>query len=154
MDRTEITIGVVEDIDRLLAKATPQAVIAERLKVSEYLVGVIAGDKLGRGRRPRPISVGQAPFNRLRGVDSATIRMIQRMLEVNILVQRQIAIETGVSLRIVEMVAAGVRPPRSTEKPFVFKDLDEQFLEVPIRCNECGAMISIVPCRACRTLRS
>ena len=154
MDHTEITATVVEEIDRLLAQQTAHPVISDRLKVSEYLVGVIAGDKLGWGRRPTPGSAGQRTFNCLRGIDAATIRMIQRMLQVNMLPQRQIAVETGVSTRIVEMVAAGKRLPISTERPFVFKDLGERFVEEPFRCTHCGAMLSIVPCRACRALRS
>lgn len=154
MEHTQVTVGVVEEIDWMLAQGTAHAVIADRLKVSEYLVGVIAGDKLGRGRRPPPSSSGQRTFNRSRGIDAATIRMIQRMLQVNMLSQRQIARETDVSTRVVEMVAAGKRLPVSTEHPFVFKDLGERFLEKPIRCTHCGAMISIAPCRACRALRS
>lgn len=154
MHHTEITATLVEEIERLLTQETAHAVIADRLKVSEYLVGVIAGDKIGRGRRPPPEVVGQRLFNHLRGIDAATIRMIQRMLQVNMLPQRQIALETGVSTRMVEMVAAGERLPVSTEHPFVFKDLGERFLATPIRCTHCGAMISIAPCRACRALRS
>lgn len=154
MKHTDITASVVDEIDRLLAEQTAHAAIAERLNVSEYLVGVIAGDKIGRGRRSPPDAAGRRSFNSLRGIDAATIRSIQRMLQVSMRSQRQIALETGVSTRIVEMVAAGERLPISTERPFVLKDLGERFLEKPIRCAECGAMLSIVPCRACRALRS
>ena len=154
MDHTEVTATVVEEIDRLLAQQAAHSVIAGWLKVSEYLVGVIAGDKIGRGRRPPPSSSSQGTFNRLRGIDAATIRMIQRMLQVKMLSQRQIGRETDVSTRIVEMVAAGKRLPVSTERPFIFKDLGERFVEKRVRCTDCGAMLSIVPCRACRALRS
>jgi len=154
MERTQITAAVVEEIDRRLAQQEAPAAIAARLKVSQYVVGVVAGDKLGKGRpQPRDLFAQRAP-NSSRGVDATTIRMIQRMLQVGILRRRQIAHEAGVSLNIVEQVAVGKRLPTTTGHPIVFKDLGERFLEEPIRCAHCGAMLSIVPCRACRALVS
>jgi len=150
MDRREITAAVVEEADRLLAEGVDHAVIAARLKITEYVVQVIAGDKLRVGRRQPPQRHPSSAANPQRGVDAATIRMIQRMLAVRILNHREIARETGVSEHLVGRVAAGQRLTLSTERPAVFKDLEERFLPQPIRCSGCHAMISIVPCRACR----
>jgi hypothetical protein len=154
MRHREITQTVVAGIDRLLDQGCASAEISERLNVSEYLVGVIAGDRIGRRRRLLPGPLGQRVFSHIRGTDATTIHMIRRMLDVHILPQPQIAIETGVSTRLVERISTGRRLPGSTERPFIFKDLGEESLKQPIRCKECGAMISIVPCRACRALRS
>ena len=150
MDRREITAAVVEQTDRLLAEGIDHAVIAARLGITEYVVGVIDGDKLGKGRSQpqRPSKRRQSRTNR--GVDAATIRMIQRMLQVGILNHGEIAREAHVSSHIVEQVASGRRAAVSTDRPVVLKDLGERFLPKPIRCSGCRAKISIVPCRACR----
>ena len=154
MRHREITATVVAGIDRLLDQQRPCAEIATRLGVSEYLVGVIAGDRIGRQRRRPPVIVARKAPAPLRCTDAATIRMIHRMLQVNMLPQRQIAVEAGVSRRMIERIVAGERVPISSEHPFVFEDLGEHFLNRPVRCDQCGAMISIVPCRACRALCS
>ena len=154
MERTVIRAAVIAEVNRLLAEGVDHATIAARLDVTEYVVGVVDGDVIGKGRpQPPDLSHGRMR-NNVRGVEATTIRMIQRMLQVNLLSRRQIAREAGVSLSTVEDVTAGRRMPVSTERPIVFKDLGERFLERPIRCSDCGAMISIVPCRACRALVS
>jgi hypothetical protein len=153
MDRKFITAQVVEEIDRLLAQGVEHAMIAVQMCVTEYVVRVIAGDVLGKGR-PQPKQRYQsASFYTYRGVDAATIRMIQRMLKVKILSSCQIAREAGVSPNIVERVASGERLAISTQRPLVFEDRGEKFLPEPIRCKACGTSIEIIPCRACRTRR-
>ena len=154
MARTTITAAIVTKLDRLLAEGHACALVAAELGITEYVVGVVANDKIGKGRLPRPDRLRLQPFQSPRCADAASIRMIQRMLDVKILRHGQIAREAGVSVNIVEQVSAGKRLPISTERPFLFKDLGERFLERPIRCPGCNAMISIAPCRACRALRS
>jgi hypothetical protein len=153
MDRKPITAGVVEEIERLLAQGIGHGTIAACMSVTEYIVEVIAGDEMGRGReQPKQISSVAVP-RFYRYVDAATIRMIQRMLAVGMLSRPQIAHEAGVSPQLVEKVLKGKRLPVSAQRPYVFKDLGEKFLEKPIQCDECEAMIEIVPCRACRARR-
>jgi len=137
----------VEEADRLLAEKIDHAVIAARLGITEYVVEVIAGDKIGRRRKQPPQRHPSSAANPSRGVDAATIRMIQCMLAVRWLNFGQIAREAGVSRNVVEKVARDERPVVSTERPFVFQDLGEKFLPEPIRCSGCHAMISIVPCQ-------
>jgi len=149
-DRRGITAAVVEEADRLLAEGLDHATISARLGITQYVVGVMAGDTLRVGR-PQPRQQFTRRVNNAgRGTDAATIRMIQRMLEVNILNFGEIAREAGVSRSVVEKVARGEREAVGTERPFVFEDLGERFLPRPVRCPGCGAMVSIVPCRACR----
>lgn len=154
MQRRQITAAVVMGIDRLLAQGLDHQAIAERLGISRHVVGVVDGDTLGKGRPQPPDLYNRRAPNRSDGVDAATIRRILRMLQVDMLTRRQIAREAGVSLNVVEDVVAGRRPPISTERPIIFKDLGERFLERPLRCSRCGVLISISPCRACRALRS
>lgn len=152
MRHRNTTATVVAGIDRLLDQGVPHVEIAERLGVSEFLVGVIAGDRIGRKRRVPPAITGPQLPTRPRSIDAATIRRIRRMLDVHILSYSQIATEAGVSTRTVERVAAGQRVPVGSERPFVFKDRGERLLKRPVRCRQCGAMIAIAPCRCCRTL--
>jgi hypothetical protein len=150
MPRTRITGGLVSEIERLLDRNDDHATIAAGLDVGENVVSVIAGDKLRVGRPQVADLHEQRMLNGCRGIGAPTVRMVQRMLQVGILNQQQIAREAGVSPHIVEQVAAGLRGTVSTERPFVFADLDERFMPVPVRCAECGVLISVVPCRACR----
>ena len=154
MQRRQITAAVIDGVDRLLAIRLDYPTIATRLGISEYIVGVVDGDELGKGR-PQPKDLYRHPaVNPADGVDTATIRMIRRMLQVSVLTRREIAREASVSLDTVEDVAMGRRIALSTRKPIIFKDLGERFLERPVRCSHCGAMLSIAPCRACRALCS
>jgi len=150
MDRKQITAAVIEEADRLLAEGIDHAVIATQLGLTEYVVDVIAGDTIGRGRKQPPQKHIRRVTNAQRGIDATTIRMIQRMLAVSWLSSGEIAREARVSRSVVERVAAGKRPAVNTGRPIVFKDLGERFLHKPIRCPGCHGMISIVPCRACR----
>ena len=153
MDRSRITSAVVEAVDRMLASRLDHATIASQLGITRYVVGVITGDKHGKGRKPRAEQSARQVINAQRGVDAATIRMIQRMLEVGFLNQKAVAREAGVSMHVVSEVALGRRRAVTGERPCVFKDLGERFLPEPIRCSVCRAKILIVPCRACRARR-
>ena len=153
MNRKPITARIVKEIDRLLAQNIEHGMIAVRLKVSEYLVRTIANDSERQNcvsAPPQRIRPQRKPY---RGVEAAEIRMIQRLLEVGVLKPSVIAREVRVSRDVVEEVACGKRIFASTERPLIFRDLGEQFFVVPKRCGECGARISIVPCRTCRALR-
>lgn len=154
MQRRQITGAVIMGVDRLLAQGLDYPTIAKRSGITEYVVGVVDGDELGKGRpQPRDLYSHQAT-NPADGVDTATIRMIRRMLQASVLTRREIAHEARVSLDTVEDVAMGRRIAMSTRRPIIFKDLGERFLERPVRCSHCGAMISIAPCRVCRALCS
>ena len=154
MERTVITAAVIAEVNRLLAEGVDHATIATRLGITEYVVGVVDGDELGKGRPQPPGLSHRRQENSACRAEATTIRMIQRMLQVGMLCRRQIAREAGVSLNIVERVAVGKRLPINGGRPAVFKDLGERFLEKPILCTQCGGMISIIPCRACRALVS
>lgn len=150
MDRTMITSSLVDRVERLLAQAYETAAISADLGVTSYVVAVIAND---RGRpvapsRSTPRSGRRTP-NSKSGIDACTIRMIQRMLAVGVLNHKAIAREAGVSPSVVNDVAAGRRNAVTTKRPYLSDG--EQFLPDPIRCGECGSLISVAPCRACGT---
>jgi hypothetical protein len=153
MERRQITPAVVKGIDRLLAQGLDRATIAARLGITPYVVGVVAHDRHGRGRSPGRRRSDYPSDQTNQCLDSATIRMIQRLLDAHWLDFGEIAREVGVCQPIVEDVAAGKRPAITTERPFTFDDLAERFVEETIRCSVCGATLNIVPCRACRTRR-
>jgi len=149
MPYTTVTASVVEKIDQLLAEGFNPAAISTRLSVSAYVVGVIAGDKIGRGRRPPSGGSACRAANRADDVDAVTIRRIQRMLAVGWLNREQIAHEAGVVANTVSKVALGRRPLRT------FRHMEvggtQAVLHVPIRCAGCGALLTVAPCQACYT---
>jgi hypothetical protein len=153
MQRRQVTQAVIKGVGRLLAQGVDHSIIAARLGITPYVVGVVANDKCGKGRSPRPNRSRYRSDQANSCVGSATIRMIQRLLAAHWLDFGQIAREAGVCQTIVEEVAAGRRPAITTERPFTFEDLGERFVEETIRCSVCGATLNIVPCRACRTRR-
>ena len=149
MLRAPITPAVVDEIDRLLAKKVAPAVIAQRLNVTPYVVGVIASDESDRERQPPPGRSDYRAANSSQGIDAVTIRRIERMLGVGWLGHEQVAREAGVSPNTVSEIALGRRPvstARSKKSP-----KGQLILRDPIRCRHCGALIHIVPCQACYT---
>jgi len=148
MKRSDITTSVVMEVDRLLAEGLDCPTIAARLGISEYVVDVIAGDKIGRGRRPPAVPPCQRGKSSP-GIDAVTLRHIQRMLAVGWLNHEQIAREAGVSGNTVTEVALGRRPISTLR--YMEVDEGELFVPEPIRCGICGALVSVLPCRACRT---
>ena len=153
MDRRPITGSVVDEIERLLSQGIRRDVIASHLGVTKYIVQVIAEDEQDRRQaQPRQHSTAVAPrFYKF--IDAATIRMVQRMLAAGDLNRSQIAREADVSPQLVQRIWKGKRLAVSAQRPHVFKDIGEKFLEKPVQCDECQAMIEIVPCRACRARR-
>jgi len=151
MDRRLITAAVAEEADRLLAQGEDHTVIAARLRITEYVVGLMAENRENDDQRPPAPSAQRFP-HRKNFVDAVTVRRIQRMLDVGWLNHTQIAREASVSSNFVTKVAQGERLPISTEHPVL--DKGERFLPAPIRCSVCRGMISIVPCRACQTRRA
>lgn len=151
MRHREIILEVVAGIERLLKRGCDHGEIAERLGVSPYVVEVIANDEERVGRRSPRRDKGYRYPSRPNTADLATIRMIQRMLDVGILRHNEIAREAGVSANFVTFVATGKRIPLDTSRPPFLPE--ERFLKVPIRCSLCGGRISIVPCRACQAMR-
>ncbi|MBN2474275.1 MAG: hypothetical protein JXB62_06690 [Pirellulales bacterium] len=144
----EITARVVADVERRLAEGVgPQAVAAE-LAVTPYVAGLIA-QNAGRQALPmRPRKTARRIRNRQACVEAVTIRRIQRMLEVGQLRHKEIAREAGVSVTLVAKVARGRRAAITPLRPILSDG--EEFLRTPGRCRGCGALISVVPCRACR----
>jgi hypothetical protein len=152
MDRTEITAAIVRKIERMLAQGTDHATIAATLGITQYVVWVIANDKLRcEGYPPQQQIVSHRNPNAQKALDATTIRMIQRMLDVGILPKLEIARQAGVSANMVSRVAKGKRQPITLLKPHLQEG--ERFLSQPIRCNSCGGLISVAPCRACATPR-
>jgi hypothetical protein len=148
MDRTEITAAIVRKIERMLAKGTDHATIASRLVITKHVVMVIANDKLrSDGNPPRQRFVSHRNTNAQNAIDAATIRMIQRMLEVRMLPHAEIARQAGVSASTVNDVAKGKRQAVTLIRPLL--NQGERFLSRPIRCPDCRAMVSVMPCRAC-----
>ena len=151
MDRREITAAVVEEADRLLAEGVDHATIAARLRITEYVVGVLADNRQrNRRRQPRDLFARHVR-HRQNAVDASVVRMVQRMLLVGILNHRQIALEAGVSPNFVTQIASGRRAAVSTLQPILSKG--ERFVPEPIRCGGCGRRIVVTPCRICRALR-
>lgn len=149
MERSEITGAVVTQAEALLAEGAPHAAIAAQLGMTEYVVGLIAGPARGRGPAPKSQSTGRRLNSTPCEIDAATIRRIQRMLAVGWLSRNEIAREAGVSRNLVSEVARGKRKAQTLRQQSVAAG--EVFLARPIRCGKCGALLSIVPCRACRT---
>ena len=149
MNRMEITADVVAEAEQMMALGAKRAKIAAKLGITPYVLRIIARY---RGRKPCGKSRNRGPrriSNTQKGIDAATVRMIQRMLEVGILPHGAIAHEAGVSSNTVSDVATGKRLAISMWRPYLQKS--ERFLAKPIRCRVCLAPISVVPCRACCT---
>jgi len=151
MERREITAAVVEEARRLLAAGVDPPTIATQLGITEYVLGVIARGCPDNVPAPGSRRSGQRVRNARRGIDAVTIRRVQRMLEVGWLGHGEIAREAGVSLGMVTAVARGQRVAITQGKPPL--EEGERFLEKPIRCSVCKALLTVVPCRVCRTRR-
>jgi DNA-binding CsgD family transcriptional regulator len=151
MYRTEITAELVAQAERMMTDGAKCSTIARRLGITPHVVRLLARNRDLKpcGKKPRRVS-RRVP-NMQRGIDAVTIRMIQRMLEVGILRQVEIAREVGISPNMVSDVASGKRLPISTWSPYLQKD--ERFLPAPIRCSVCRGLISVAPCRTCRARR-
>lgn len=151
MERTEITAEVVQAADRLTAFGIDAATIAARLRITEYVAGLLVrnaslppclGHRQPSSRRVKNIQAG---------IEATTIRLIQRMLEVGWLSHKEVAREAGVSANLVSDVACGKRTAITLSRP-ILND-GEEFLPKPVRCSVCRARISVIPCRACGTRR-
>lgn len=151
MPRKDITPEVVANTERLLAKGLRSRTIADRLGITQYVVNVIAKDDGRRDRSAPPLRHQQRLPNSQSGIDAATIRTIQRMLAAAILPHEEIAREAGVSVNTVSDVATGKRIPVTLS--WLPHSKDERLVREPIRCSVCHAMLSVVPCRACRARR-
>ena len=152
MDRPVITAAVVSEAERMLDADTEHATIASQLALTPYVVEILA-----RNRHVPPCegldrSATRHVHNTQRGVDAMTIRRIQRMHDVGVLNHTEIARFAGVSPNTVTRVARGNRVPVSRSVPYL--QPDERILQEPIRCSVCRGLISVVPCRACRTRRA
>ena len=151
MDRKPITAAIVEAADRLLVFGIDYATIAARLGITEYVVSVMAEDKLRVGRSQPHDRFERHIHNRQNTVDAATVRMVQRMLVVGQLNHREIAREAGVSETLVVRIARGKRLAVTTTR-FQLAE-GERLLPERTRCSVCGAKNFIVPCRACKSRR-
>jgi hypothetical protein len=145
----EILAAVVAQVEGMLAKGFKHATIAAHLGLTQYVVDVIANDDEPRDKPVRPQrSVRRRVPNMKPGIDATTIRMVHRMLAVGILRHVEIAREAGVSPNTVSDVACGKRKALTLARPHL--DTGERFVSEPMRCGHCHAMISVMPCRACR----
>jgi hypothetical protein len=152
MARKEITPALVEQVECLVAERVALPTISARLGITEYVVEVIANDDRRRDRPSLPQrTVSRRIPNTKPGIDATTIRRIHRMLATGILSHVQIAREAGVSVNTVSDVVTGKRKAVTTKQLNPCRG--EQFLPEPIRCGQCGAMVSIMPCRACQARR-
>jgi DNA-directed RNA polymerase subunit N (RpoN/RPB10) len=146
MPRKEITDELIAKAERLALSGVDPATIAARLGITEYVVRMMFTDRL------RWVHLSPPPPTRRHArapaVDSATIRMIRRMLDVGWLNHTQIAREVGVVPAIVTQVAQGGRDAIDLTEP-PLQD-GERFVPKPVRCSGCGALLSVLPCRACR----
>ncbi len=149
MVREPITAEVVEEIDHLLAQGIDPVTISGRLNLSEYVVRVIDGDMIGKGRRPPKGATDCRVVRSIRDVDVSSIRLVQRMLAGGWLNQEQIAREAGVSPNIVYDIALGRRP--SSMLSHMEVGPTQVFLPDPMRCAGCGALLNVAPCHACYT---
>ena len=145
--RTEITAACVARIERLLLFGFKPAAIARRLEISRYVVRVIAGDKHRPACAPPDRPKNRRVPNSCRWVDPATIRMVRRMLVVGILPPGEIAREARVSETTVTAIAHG-QPSVGERHPPPLED-GERYLREGKRCPHCGAMVAVIPCRAC-----
>jgi hypothetical protein len=146
MQHREITAELVAEVGRRVDDHADPETIAAELGITPYVARLISDN-----RHLPPCACQsryQSPRDPQDRQDAATIRMVQRMLEVGILPQVQIGREVGVSEKTVSDIAAGRRKAVTTERPALCRG--EQFVRKTVRCRRCGAKISVVPCRACR----
>lgn len=148
MQRTEITAELVAKADLLATFGIDAPMIAARLGITEYVADLLARNASLPPCLGQPHPSGQRAPNSQRGLEATTIRRIQRMLDVGWLNSQQIAREAGVSADIVGRVASGKRKALTLARPRLSRG--ERFLREPIRCRGCHALLSVVPCRACR----
>lgn len=142
---TEISSTVIIEIERRLAEGRTNADIAAELEITPYVVEVVANDVERSSLPPRPSRAAcwRTPQS-CRLIDPGTIRSIRRMLAVGWLTSTEIARETGVSNHLVATVAHGTRCiQRLRVGP------GERYAPEGERCPTCGALLAIVPCRAC-----
>lgn len=151
MDRTEVTAAVVKKAESMLDAGARHTVIAGRLGLTSYVVGLLARNRHLPPGGPSSRSLARRIRNTQRGIDATTIHMIRRMLDAGILPQVEIARLAGVSANTVGDVASGKRLPLSTWEPYL--QAGERFLKEPIRCSVCRGLVTVVPCRVCRTRR-
>jgi hypothetical protein len=151
MDRTEVNAAVVRKAESMLDAGAEHTTIGGRLGLTSYVVGLLAHNRHLPPGGPPSRSLARRIPNTQRGIDATTIRMIRRMLDVGILPQVEIARLVGVSANTVCDVASGKRLPISTWEPYL--QAGERFLKEPIRCSVCRGLVTVVPCRVCRTHR-
>jgi len=148
MDRAIITTKLIGEAEQLLNEGLGYAEVARRLRITVYLARLLSGERLRTfGNRRKDTSPHQMRPS-WKYVDVATVRMVHRMLAVGILTYKEIAREAAVSHETVVRIASGKRLAISTNRPVLARG--ETFLREPIRCGECGNLISVRPCRLCR----
>ena len=149
MQRREINAAVVQEAERLFRQGLKPATVAAQLEITPYVAGLLANHVDLAPCTSRPSRTDRRAASVPAGIDAGMIRSIQRMLAVGRLRQKEIARETGISTDLVSEVACGKRPATTLRRRKVSEG--ELFLTEPIRCGGCGALVSVVPCRACRT---
>ena len=152
VDRPEVTAERIGQFERLLDSGVALDAAAGLMGLTPYVARLIRRHRRMPGAGPKRGNKGtHRPAHTRSGVEATTIRRIQRMLEVGWLEPTEIAREAGVSLNVVAEVATGRRDAISTTHATL--DKGERFLARPVRCEECGGLISVLPCRVCRVER-
>ena len=149
MTRREITAAVVDEASELLRQGQAPADVADRLRITPYVAMLLAQIRHAPSTPLDPARNAHRAACESQKVDATTIRSIQRLLAIHRLRHSEIACDVGVSANLVAEVAAGKRFATTLQTRRTRKG--EVFLSKPIRCGGCGAVICVVPCRACYT---
>lgn len=148
LPRRMVSAATIEKIEQLLAAGLQHNTIAAQCEVSRYIVWVVANDQNRPRKAPRRRSrrKQEALCERYQ-LDAVDVRRIQRMLAVGMLNAEEIGREVGVGADTVLRIANGQRPPITLLSVPLCDG--EEFLPVPIRCQGCGGLVSVTPCRLC-----
>jgi hypothetical protein len=152
MNRREITADLVHRAEQMLTVGIAVPTIAAQLGTSRYVVGVIAGDLRRPGPPPPERKVTRRIPGACRSIDVGTMRLVRRMLDARYLNLSEIAREAGVSDSTVSDVALGKRDLGQGLRPRLREG--EQYVREGARCPHCGAMVVVLPCRACVARRN
>jgi hypothetical protein len=154
MSRRFLSPELIARVQQLVDEGVSNKRIARRLKVTPYIVRILA--RAPRGERNVPPShaaqqAGRRFARAYTAVSVVLVRQIQRMLQAKWLNYDEIAREAGVCSNVVARIDAG----RLSRTQFVQPVLSRGETWVPelTRCPDCGAQINVVPCRVCALQR-
>jgi len=149
-DRSKITAELVEQAGELFAQGTAQADVAESLRITPYLAGLLRANVNTTWAVAPPPPQGRRAAEGKLPIDAAALRRVQRMLAVRWMSTSEIAREAGVNETCVRRIKAG-QYHLCNNKSII--ESHERMLAFAERCGECGGLIYIAPCRLCATRR-